>query len=75
MVALMVGCGAEDGKVEPCGDGFDRADDGKCEPIGADTDTDTDSDADDIDGDGLDDVIVGACYGESGGITYLLFGE
>jgi hypothetical protein len=29
----------------------------------------------DFNGDGLDDVIVGAYYGESGGMTYLLFGE
>jgi hypothetical protein len=29
----------------------------------------------DFNGDGLDDVIVGAYGGESGGMTYLLFGE
>jgi hypothetical protein len=29
----------------------------------------------DINGDGLDDIIVGAYNAESGGMTYLLFGE
>ena len=29
----------------------------------------------DVNGDGYDDILVGAYYAESGGMTYLLFGE
>jgi formylglycine-generating enzyme required for sulfatase activity len=42
--SLVVGCGAETDKTEPCGEGFIRVDDGNCGPM--DTDSDSDSDAD-----------------------------